>query len=144
MYHFIYLLTCQRLNRLHPQPTRMDSWLKPYVNAVHNLTVHICDRSGHNVVGQQQDITATTVATGRHKQLENTDIQVKVWQSFYSLSIALCNAPFNAPCSPVTPLLLVIAWYCTVLPCAPSCLQPQSQHTAQQAIVVYTETSVRG
>lgn len=63
---------------------------------------------------------------------------------FYSPSIALCNAPFNAPCSPVTPLLLVIAWYCTVLPCAPSSLLPQSLHTAQQAIVVCTEASARG
>ncbi|CAB1456199.1 unnamed protein product [Pleuronectes platessa] len=31
---------------------------------------------------------------------KNTSIQVKVWQSFRSPSIALCNAPFNAPCSP--------------------------------------------
>lgn len=62
---------------------------------------------------------------------------------FYSPSIALCNAPFNAPCSPVTPLLLVIAWYCTVLPCAPSCRQPQSLHTAQQATVVHADASER-
>lgn len=59
----------------------------------------------------------------------------KFAQSFAvpSPSIALCNAPFNAPSSsPVTPLLLVIAWYCAVLPCAPK--QPQSlAHTAQQA-----------
>ena len=58
--------------------------------------------------------------------------------------MALCNAPpFNAPCSPVTPLLLVIAWYCTVLPCAPSCLQSESMHSAQQAIVLYCGVSVR-
>lgn len=36
----------------------------------------------------------------RHRREKNTDIQVKVWQSFDSPSIALCNAPFNAPCSP--------------------------------------------
>lgn len=63
---------------------------------------------------------------------------------FYSPSAALCNAPFNAPCSPVTPLLLVIAWYCTVLPCAPSRRQPQSPHTAQQAAAAVARASVRG
>lgn len=75
----------------------------------------------------RSDITARHHRNYRgSRNYKNTDIQVKVWQSFNSPSIALCNAPFNAPCSPVTPLLLVIAWYCTVLPCAPSCLQPQS------------------
>lgn len=60
---------------------------------------------------------------------------------FRSPSTALCNAPFNAPCSPVTPLLLVIAWYCAVLPCALSRRPPQSLHATQQAIVVSARAS---
>lgn len=104
---------------------------------IHNLTGRICESTqcrGITARRRQQD------ADG----VKNTNIQVKVWQSFDSPSTAPCNAPFNAPCSPVTPLLLVISWYCAVLPCAPSRSQPQSLHTAQQAIVVYAETSVRG
>lgn len=75
---------------------------------------------------------------------EDANIQVKVWQSFTRPRQRCAMPPFNAPRSPVTPLLLVIAWYCTVLPCAPSRRQPQSPHTAQQAAAAVARASVRG
>lgn len=108
------------------------------VISTHNLAPHACDANRHNAAGHQQRDARETPTTRKYRYPGQSLAE------FPSPSTALCNAPFNAPCSPVTPLLLVIAWYCAVLPCAASCRPPQSPHTTQQAPVVCAEASVRG
>lgn len=117
----------------------------------------VCDTSPHHVVevvvvrrggGINERAVAAANYCGTAARRPTTGngriSRSKFDKSFPSPSFALCNAPFNAPCSPVTPLLLVIAWYCTVLPLR-SEQPPQSPHTRRNKLLLSTRRrSVRG
>lgn len=157
----------RRHRRPHPtQPTRMGSALPSPVSRRYNnlpasayVCVCVCDTSPHHVVevvvvvvrrrggiNERAVVAANYCETAaRRPTTGNGRIsRSKFDKSFPSPSIALCNAPFNAPCSPVTPLLLVIAWYCTVLPLR-SEQPPQSPHTRRNKLLLSTRRrSVRG